>query len=45
MLIFNYDGTFEGLLTCIFEGYSRKQFPDEIEPEGKQPENLFAETL
>jgi probable DNA metabolism protein len=45
MLIFNYDGTFEGLLTCIFEGYSRKQFPDEIQPAGKQQENLFAEMV
>ncbi|HDR50171.1 MAG TPA: DNA metabolism protein [Mariniphaga anaerophila] len=43
MLIFLYDGTFEGLLTCIFEGYSSKKFPDEIEPEGKNPESLFAE--
>lgn len=45
MLIYNYDGTFEGLLTCIFEGYSRNQFPDEIQPVGKQPENLFAEVV
>lgn len=45
MLIFCYDGTFEGLLACIFEGYSRKRFPDEIQSEGKQPENLFAETI
>jgi len=42
MLIFYYDSTFEGLLSCIFEGYSRKQFPDKIQPLGKQPETLFA---
>jgi probable DNA metabolism protein len=45
MLVFSYDNTFEGLLTCIFEAYSSKQFPDEIQPEGKQSENLFAETI
>lgn len=45
MLVFSYDYTFEGLLTCIFEGYSSKRFPDEIQPEGKQSENLFAETI
>ncbi|MGM0619422.1 MAG: TIGR03915 family putative DNA repair protein [Bacteroidota bacterium] len=43
MLIYVYDSTFEGLLTCVFEGYSRKQFPDAVHPEGKQPEDLFAE--
>ncbi len=45
MLIYIYDGTFEGLLTCIFEGYNRKQFPDGIEQEGKQSGNMFAETI
>ena len=45
MPIFVYDNTFEGLLTCIFEAYSRKQFPDTIQPEGKQPENLFDDTI
>lgn len=45
MLIFSYDGSFEGLLTCIFEGFSRKRFPDEIEAAGNQPENMFAEVL
>jgi probable DNA metabolism protein len=43
MLIFIYDSTFEGLLTCIFEGYSLKNFPDGIEPEGKNPKRLFAD--
>jgi probable DNA metabolism protein len=45
MPIFVYDNTFEGLLTCIFEGYSRKQFPDTVQPEGKQSENLFDDTI
>lgn len=41
MIIFEYDGTFEGLLTCIFEGYTRKQFPDAINIRGKDPADLF----
>jgi probable DNA metabolism protein len=45
MLIFNYDGTFEGLLTCIFEGYNRKRFPESVIETGKQPQVLFAETV
>lgn len=30
MIIYTYDGTFEGFLTCIFECYSRKAFPMDI---------------
>jgi probable DNA metabolism protein len=45
MLIYTYDGTFEGLLTCIFEGFSRKRFPDTIHRIGKQPQNMFADTV
>ncbi len=30
MNIFSFDNTFEGLLTLVFESYSRNQFPDEI---------------
>lgn len=28
MTIFTYDKSFEGLLTCLFEAYERKTFPD-----------------
>ena len=28
MILFIYDHTFEGLLTCIFDAYFRKTFPD-----------------
>jgi probable DNA metabolism protein len=31
MFTYVYDGTFEGLLTVIFEAYDRKQWPDDIE--------------
>jgi probable DNA metabolism protein len=29
-LSFIYDGTFEGLLTCVFEAFDKKQFPQQI---------------
>ncbi len=32
MTVFNYDSTFEGLLTAIFDAYSRRQFPDVLLP-------------
>ena len=30
MIIFRYDKTFEGLLTCLFEAYSLKLFPETL---------------
>ena len=30
MIIFHYDKTFEGLLTAVFDAYSRKTFPDKL---------------
>lgn len=30
MLVFFYDKTFEGLLTAVFDAYSRKMFPDRL---------------
>lgn len=44
MIIFTYDKTFEGLLTCIFEAYDRKLFPDVLLPE-QSPLPLFYDTL
>ena len=29
-LIYSYDGSFEGLLCCVFESYSRKEMPSKI---------------
>lgn len=40
MTIFIYDKTFEGLLTAIFDAYSRKSFPDLLLAEG-EPLPLF----
>jgi len=30
MIVFRYDKTFEGLLTSIFDAYSRKMFPEQL---------------
>ena len=38
LIVFHYDKTFEGLLTAVFEAYSRRTYPhrllgvDELEP-------------
>ncbi|MBB4035246.1 putative DNA metabolism protein [Dysgonomonas hofstadii] len=42
MTVFFYDNTFEGLLTAIFDAYSRKVFPDKLLKEGDVPP-LFME--
>lgn len=34
MIIFIYDKTFEGLLTAVFDAYSRRSFPDALLGEG-----------
>lgn len=33
MIIFQYDKSFDGLLTCVFEAYDRKMFPDILQAE------------
>ena len=30
MIVFVYDGTFEGLLCCVFESYERKLIPEKV---------------
>ena len=35
MNVFVYDGTFEGVLTAVFEAYERKLFPDSLVAEGE----------
>lgn len=42
MTIFRYDKTFEGLLTAVFDAYSRRTFPDVLLGEG-EPLPLFYE--
>ena len=44
MLYFLYDNTFDGLLTCVFDAFNRKEFPENILAENKQLP-LFTETF
>jgi probable DNA metabolism protein len=39
-LIYAYDGSFEGLMCCVFESYTQKEIPGVIRPPGIQP-SLF----
>ncbi len=43
MYIFVYDSTFEGLLTAVFEAYSRRTFPDLLLREGEMPPLFYNE--
>lgn len=43
MHIFFYDKTFEGLLTAVFDAYTRRTFPDHLLRVG-EPAPLFADT-
>ena len=45
MNIFIYDYTFEGLLTCIFDTYFRKTFPDLLLKEGEPLPLFYDETF
>lgn len=45
MIIYTYDNTFEGFLTCIFECYNRKSFPVDICSRAGAQKYLFAEKL
>jgi probable DNA metabolism protein len=45
MLVLIYDGTFEGMLTCIFEVYNCRLFPDAMQVKGKQTHDIFAKTI
>ena len=45
MLTFIYDGTFEGLLTSIFDIYERKEFDVNILSQLQRQDNLFGETI
>lgn len=44
MNVYRYDKTFEGLLTAVFDAYSRKVFPETLLEEGT-PLPLFAEDV
>lgn len=42
MLTYVYDGSFEGLLTAIFDAYYRRESPDSITPEQGLQQDLLA---
>ena len=44
MRYFIYDNTFDGLLTCVFDAFNRKEFPDRIAGENTQL-SLFTESF
>ena len=44
MIVFTYDHTFDGLLTCLFEVYNRKKFPDILLKDG-EPLPLFVDEV
>lgn len=44
MLAFAYDGSFEGLLNCLFEAYAGKMFPDALLAAGGRGGLLAGET-
>ena len=41
LFVFRYDRTFEGLLTVVFDAYSRKSFPERLIGPG-EPVPMFA---
>lgn len=44
MTVFFYDKTFEGLLTAVFDAYSRKMFPQRLMKTGETPPLFLDET-
>lgn len=38
---YQYDGSFEGLLCCVFESFARRERPASIQPEGTQQLSLY----
>jgi len=43
MIIYTYDSTFEGLLTCVFECYKLNEYPVDICSREGEQKHLFAE--
>lgn len=42
-VIYRYDGSFDGLLCCVFESYTRRETPADILPMWEAQATLFAE--
>ncbi|WP_299756648.1 TIGR03915 family putative DNA repair protein [uncultured Pontibacter sp.] len=45
MHLYTYDGTFEGLLTVVFEAFERKAWPTAIEQEHVAQPSMFGQTV
>ena len=45
MTAYTYDGTFEGLLTIVFEAYDRKAWPASIEQQHLAQPSMFGQTV
>ena len=45
MITYIYDGSFEGLLTCIYEAFYSKTKPDDIKSSGDYIENFLVEKV
>jgi probable DNA metabolism protein len=45
MHFYTYDGSFEGLLTVVFEAYERKAWPTAIEQQHLAQPSMFGETI
>lgn len=45
MYFYTYDGSFEGLLTTIFDIYDRKAWPDKITNQAVEQAGLFSENI
>lgn len=45
MIYYVYDGTFDGLLTSIYEVYYRNENPDDIVPQDRLEENFLIEKI
>ncbi|MHC2990433.1 DNA metabolism protein [Pontibacter sp. HJ8] len=45
MHLYTYDGSFEGLLTVVFEAYERKAWPTSIEQEQLAQPSMFGDTV
>ena len=40
-IIYQYDGSFEGLLCCVFESYAHREIPAEVCPPEEGQLNFF----
>lgn len=41
-VVYRYDGSFEGLLCCVFESYERKEIPADVLPPEEGQTMLFS---